>query len=349
MVVLKSILLLFLIFNSNLVVTLELVEKESVKLDVSEIYTGYGDGFYLFNDNLLYYLNNDRFDVLVTHNKNFDNILTSDEYIIFYNINKLTVFDRKNKKVLWEKVVKGRITSNIVMSSNMLFINKNFGVIMAFDIKTGKICWKFRLEMSPLTWVSNTKLLQTFDYLVYIHANKKIYVFTKNLGNRVKTSNIGYNFSANCDRNASILSSRVYNGIVYTLYSDGRFVIYDMLRLSVILIRNNFNYKDFYVFNKQIIFLDKNNVFLAYDKNLNALNWKTKSLDSDLESKMLFLPDKSLILFYNSSGTVGFLDTFGNILCVKNFMLKIKDVAYNNDTLLILFAHNENILFSVNK
>ncbi len=345
----KFILSLFLIFCTGSLWSIEIKNVGVLNLRTDKVYSSSTNGFYLFSDNSLYFLNLDRFDKLVDYDSSFDNIIANEKYFVIYSLKKIEVFDKEKKKLLWAKNIKGQIDSNVLISSTCLFFSKSFGVILAFDIENGNLLWKFKLEMDPIVYATNSKMLQTNKYLIYIYSDKRVYILLKKNGRKIKASNIENPFiSGNVNLYSSILAARVYNSTLYILYDSGYFVEYNIPRRSILFAADNFRYRDFYVFGDKLFFLSEDASIIAMNKISKKICWKNLSYINSLSNKMYFLPEKKMFLIYNNSEFIHTVDIdYGFSTSIIKSENKIKDIGYDGDNLLVLFFNNKNILYDI--
>lgn len=232
-------------------------------------------------DTIINYITLDTNKKLSLINKNKNNILQiiSKKFIFFkkneLNINKkfilikkkenITILNKKTFKKFIEKKIIGKITSNIKLTNNEIFININDNKILAFDILNNKIKWQTITNTSTFNITTKSRLILSCDKIYQIIPNNKLFILNKYNGEILVTKNIKINNSSEIK---SIKKVIINKNLIYICYTDGTFVKLDGNDGSKIWQKTKNNYKNFLLTKNKIIITKKNG-------NITILNSKT--------------------------------------------------------------------------
>ncbi|HFL8819363.1 MAG TPA: PQQ-binding-like beta-propeller repeat protein [Candidatus Azoamicus sp. OHIO2] len=334
----------FVCFDIYANITLQLTEKITFKSD--KVYSSYQNSLYIIQDKTLYEVKEQDVIEIFTNRRGITGIVFNEDILVVFNIDEIFVLNIFNKKVLWWKKIKGRIIAEPVISSSKIFIDKNAVILIAFDINTGKRIWKFNISSPEYSFFTTAKLLQTNDYLIYIYTNNKVFILYKDTGVCVKKYNIENVDSVEYRANLRMISARIYNDIIYSLYENGMFFAFDIRSGNFIWETVHSRYLDLFVYKDKILFFESNGELALYDKFTNKNIWK-ESKFSDGYYAPIILTRLGIILMYNKFGNIIALNIKdGTVILATKLKFNVKKILSSvSEEKIWLFTTSDKILF----
>lgn len=319
---------LFISFDYSAFISFDKVDTFYLKY--TNIYKSCDDSIYFSYKNTLYSIKNKVFKEVFFSETGIHGIAGGKGVIVIFNSSDLIVIDSFTNKLLWEKKMKGFIMSEPVIGDSFLYIDKNSSIILAFDLYTGQLVWKFDVPINDYLTHHGSKILLSKDYLVYIIADVKIVVLYKNNGRKVKSFGfVGDNFSLNCD--FEINKILLYNDILYVHYTNGDFIVFDIVKGKLCYKLENIFVLDFFVYKNKLFIINKYFELKIFDKFTLEQLYSKRILffDKYLFSKVLY--KRGLLVIYGNQGEILFfnLDDMKCIFSLKT-PFKIIDLHFNN-------------------
>ena len=343
---------IYVLMNLNVYANIKLDLLYTFNLKNDEIIFTGEEKFYIINKKSLYEADGINLVKVFSNINGITGILFNSDVLVIFNTSEIFVLNRCDKRLLWNKQINGTITSTPLLTEKTLFLDKNANILIAFDIFTGSIIWKFEADLLNFTYLTNSKILHTEEYVVYLLANAKIILLSKDTGRKMKTSNIMHkNFIGDIYSKMSIFKTLMYDNMLYVLYDNGLFFIFDLSLGDVVYKSFNFNYNDFLIYKNSVIFLFKNNNVSAYNKFNMEFIWSLSFLKFNSNLDKLILINKYLALTYSLNGVLYFIDLKKHEIIHKDFLKKIfiKKIFFDesNKILWVCSKNNKISLFKI--
>ncbi len=238
--------LIYVFMNLNVYANIKLDLLDTFNLKNDEIFFTGEEKFYIINKKSLYEADGINLVKVFTNTNGINGILFNSDVLVIFNNSEIFVLNRCDKTLLWNKKINGTITSMPLLTEKALFVDKNANILFSFDIFTGNIIWKFEADLLNFSYLTNSKILHTEEYVVYLLANAKITILSKDTGRKIKTSNImNKNFIGDIYSKIRIFKTIIYNNILYVLYDNGLFFVFDFILGDVVYKSFNFDYRIF--------------------------------------------------------------------------------------------------------
>ncbi|HIH2762496.1 MAG TPA: outer membrane protein assembly factor BamB family protein [Candidatus Azoamicus sp. MARI] len=230
----------------------------------------------------------------------------NDKYLVIYGLNNIEIINRQNGEIISEK----KFTDNIILRPliylNSLFICLDYDTIVSIDILSGNLNWQYKNDVFNLQLHTNTKFIQSENYLFYINSNR-MHMIEKETGlmyDRISVAPRHKN--ATILKNPRIACIELYNDVLYICYDDGILLAFDT-KISSFLWQNDFSgIKNFIVYKRHILAVRENGLISLISKvngavlldysNLIGKNLK-KIILLNNKGRFLILGDKSIFVF----------------------------------------------------
>ncbi len=323
--------------------------SEKITFKNDKVYATYKNSFYIVQDKTLYEMKDRDLKEVFTNKNGIEGVVFNRNILIIFNKFELIALNEVTKRILWKKKIKGIITCTPIITSEKLFVDKNSNIIIALDVNSGKSLWKFDILTEDYSFFTNAKMLHTEKYLIYICANRKIVVLYKDSGTRIKAYNIECNSLLASVYRFMISKAFIYNELLYLLYNDGNFFIFDFILGEVLYEGGSDKCKDLLSYKNKYIFLGTNGELLLRDKITDQKIWNYLE-NKDKNCEVLLLMKNELLLLYDRKGILTFLDIEqGSVVYEKKIRVNIKNILVSNDekTIWIFTTRNKIIFFNI--
>lgn len=227
----------------------------------------------LNNKNKISITNKNIDKIIQAHSKKFiflkkNNLNTNNKYILLKQNKKLILLNKKNFSKIIEKKIIGKITSNIKITNNEIFINTNDNKIMAFDIKKNEIKWQTITNANTFNITTKSKILVSCDKIYQIIPNASLFILDKSNGEILLNKNIKISAQNNLTEIKTIKKAIINKNLIFICYKDGSFIKLDATTGEKLWQKNKNNYKNFLLTKNRIIIAKKNgNVTILNKKN----------------------------------------------------------------------------------
>lgn len=340
----KFVIFSFLFISFNYFSFSNFEKVHDIYLRYTNVYKSYDNAIYFSYKNNLYSLKNNIFKKVFFSKLGIGGVVGGKGLVVVFNSSEICVIDSFTNKLLWNKKIKGTIMSDPVIGDNFLYLDKSSSIVLAFDLYTGQLKWKFDFLIKNYLTYHGSKILLSKDYLIYIVADVKIIVLCKSNGKKVKSFNIlsdGFSFDPDFKINKILL----YNNIIYIYYTNFDFIVFDINNGNLCYKLENVFILDFFVYKNKLIFINKNFELKIFDKFVfeELYSEKISFFDKSLFCKFLY--GRGLLVLYSNENEILFFDMDK---MVRSFYLKtnyqIVDLQFDNyENLAYIFSTDFNV------
>lgn len=276
--------------------------------------------------------------IIQTHSKKFtflikNNLNTNKKYILLKQNKKLILLNKKNFSKIIEKNIIGKITSNIKITNNEIFININDNKIIAFDIKKNKIKWETITNANIFNITAKSKILISCDKIYQVIPNKFLFILDKSNGEILLNKNIKIIDKKNTPEIKIIKKAIINKNLIFICYKDGSFIKLDGTTGEKLWQKTKNNYKNFLLTKNKIIIAKKNGNITILNKKYGKKILTNRSLNGKKINIKHINKKLNIAIIKENSGTTHLMNIKNGII-IYSFKLgknNIKYISKNNN------------------
>lgn len=279
--------------------------------------------------------------------KNLNKKLNLNKKYILIKKNKNTILfiNKKNISKTFKKKISGKITSNIKLTNDEIFITVNDNKILAIDPSNNKIKWQTITNANTFSLNAKSKLLLSEDKIYQIIPNSKLVILDKYTGEILLNKNIQIDNKKYTNNNKRIKKSIIIKNLIYICYKDGSFLTLDATTGDKIWQKTKNNYKNFFIIKNKIIITKKNGNITILNKQSGKKILTNRSLNGKKINIKHINSKVNIAVIKEHTGITHIISTrTGSI--IYSFKLgksNIKYISKNN----FLMGIKNNIIFKI--
>ncbi len=329
--------IILLIVTFNLFASSNIFLKDTIYIKNAKIYYS-NNILYVINKNYLYQYNDRKLSKIIKLNiyNKVKSVKHNANQIIITTINQIIILSKLNHKILWEKYISGKIYASVITSDSII-IDKNAGLIIAFNLITGKQLWRNQILMENFIIFTNSKLFKHNNYIIYIYAPKQIILFNKITGKKIKSIYLYHISQIKSlgveNHNFKIKKALIYKNIMFICNTSGDLIIFDLIKKKIHWQVTNMQYTDcnnFFIIKKNLIILKNNGIIVCLNKYTGKKQWENTLFKNKNNVKINIIKKMQMIILCYKKHIYIIQLRSGQLILQKNLHINIDEIIINN-------------------